>query len=286
MIIVVLTLQTAVAVMEPQAPSLNPKLRLLCSYGGRIMPFPPEKSLHYIGGETRLVVVPRDISFLDFFKLLSDKLLSGRSFYLKYKLPGCDFDSLITVSDNDDLQNMIAEYDSTRFRRIRLFLFPLNHVGLTRQSVTVNRLLGLESPIFTSSSSVLSSPIFSPKNGPVQFVHSEKVDATAAEENRRQDEAAPTTSASMLPPEKTVPADDAGGVSDRETEIVEIQDQPRPIIQEPLPQQQQPLIICYLPVWQMQPHMVNYPVAAYALSPATEHSPWLDPMPENQENAT
>ncbi|CAD5313673.1 unnamed protein product [Arabidopsis thaliana] len=272
--------------MEPQ-PSLNPKLHLLCSYGGRIMPLPPEKSLHYIGGETRLVIVPRGISFLDFFKLLSNKLLSGRSFSLKYKLPSCDFDSLITVSDNDDLQNMIAEYDSTRLRRIRLFLFPLNHVELTRQSVTVNRLLGLESPIFTSLSSVLSSPIFAPNNGPVQFVHHNKVNATTAEENRRQDEAASTTSSSMLPQENTSAANDVGGFLDRETEIVEIQDQPRPILQEPLPQQQQqPLIICYLPVWQMRPHMVTYPVAAYALTPATEHSPRLDPVPENQENAT
>lgn len=263
--------------MEPRVLSLNPKLRLLCSYGGRIMPLPPEKSLYYIGGESRLVVVPHDISISDFFKLLSDKIHSGRSFSLKYKLPGCDLDSLITVADNDDLQNMIAEYDSTRLRRIRLFLFQLNHPELTRHSVTVNRLLGLESPIFTSSSSVLASPIFPPNNGPMQFVHYDKVDVTGVA--RRQDEAAPTTFASMLPHENT-PADETGGVSGRETEIVEIQDQPRPIVQEPLPEQQ-PLIICYLPVWPMQPHMVNYPVAAYALSPATKHSSRLDPVSEN-----
>ncbi|XP_010499126.1 PREDICTED: uncharacterized protein LOC104776717 [Camelina sativa] len=272
--------------MEPQAPSLNPNLRLLCSYGGRIMPLPPEKSLHYIGGETRLVVVPRDISLIDFFKLLSDKLLFSRSFSLKYKLPGCELDALITVSDNDDLQNMIAEYDSTRFRHIRLFLFPLNQPESTRQSVTVNRLLGLESPIFTSSSSVLASPIFPPSSGPTQFVHGDKYHVTAGEENMRKDhEAAPTTSASMLLPENTAAADGNGGVSDRETERVEIQDQPRPTVQEPFPPQQ-PMMFCYLPVWPMQPHMVNYPVAAYALSPATEHSSRLDPVPANQENAT
>ncbi|EOA36697.1 hypothetical protein CARUB_v10012140mg [Capsella rubella] len=269
--------------MEPPAPSLDPKLRLLCSFGGRIIPLPPENYLHYIGGETRLVVVPRGVCFVDFFKLLSEKLLSGRSFSLKYKLPGCDFDSLITVSDNDDLENMIAEYDSTRFRRIRLFLFPLNHPELTRQSVTVNRLLGLESPIFTSSSSVLASPIFPPSSGPPLFVQGDKVHATAGEENRRKDEVV-TTSASILPPENTAAADDTGRLSDRETELVEIQDQPRPMVQEPLPQQQ-PLIIYYLPVWPVQPHMVNYPMAAYALPPPTEHSSRLDNVPEIQENA-
>lgn len=272
--------------MEPQAPSLNPKLRLLCTYGGRIMSLPPENSLHYIGGETRLVIVPRGISLPAFFELLSNKLLFGRSFSLKYRLPGCDLDPLITVTNNDDLQNMIAEYDSTRFQRIRLFLFPLNNLEPTRSEQTrhpmsVNRLLGLESPIqkiaFTSSSSVVPIPIFQPNNGPAQFVYHDKVDATA-EDNRKHDEA-PTTSASLLPPENTASAD-AGGVSGRETEI---QDQPRAIIQEPLPQQQ-PFIMCYLPIWPMQPHMINHPVATYTLSPAREHSSRLDPVAKNQRD--
>lgn len=268
--------------METQAPSLNPKLRLLCSYGGRIMPLPPSNTLHYIGGETRFVFVPRDISFPSFFELISGKLLSGRSFSLKYRLPGCDLDSLITVSNNDDLQNMIAEYDSTRFGRIRLFLFPLNYPEPTRHSVSVNRLLGLESPVqkiaFTSSYSVLPIPIFPPNYDPAaQCVDHDKVDATTEENWQKSD--APTTSASLLLPENTA-ATDGGGYLDKEKEKVEIQEepggssQPRLVVQEPLQQRLLP-VVYYVPVWPMQPHM------AYALS-----SSELDPVPGNQENET
>ncbi|CAH2033954.1 unnamed protein product [Thlaspi arvense] len=284
--------------MELQAPSLlNPKLRLLCSYGGRIMPLPPSKSLQYIGGETRIIAVPRGISFPAFFELLSRKLLHGRSFSLKYRLPGCDLDSLITVDSNDDLQNMIAECDSTSFRRIRLFLFPLNHpepshAESTRCSVSVNRLLGLEASIqkisFTSSSSVLPIPIFPPSNGTAaQRVDLEKLDATATEENRVKDEAPPTSSTSLFSPENATAAD-AGGISDKETEKVEIQDQPQQVVQEPSPQQQHRLlpVVYYVPVWPMPPQMVTHQVSSYALSPATEYSSELDPVPGNKENGT
>ncbi|ESQ34209.1 hypothetical protein EUTSA_v10009340mg [Eutrema salsugineum] len=273
--------------MEPQAPSLTPMIRLLCSYGGRIMPFPPANSLQYIGGETRIVAVPRDISFTNFYELLSGKLLSGRSFSLKYRLPGCDLDSLITVDNNDDLQNMIAEYDSSSLRRIRLFLFPLNHSESTRCSVSVNRLLGLESPVqktsFTSSSSVHPIPIFPPNNSPTKRVDHGKFD----EENLIKDEAHKTT-ASLFSPENTA-VDAIGGVSDTETEKAEVQDKSRTIVQEPLQQQQQRLmvpVLYYVPVWSMQPQMVTQPVNAYPLSPATEYSSGLDPLPGNKENGT
>ncbi|XP_033133482.1 uncharacterized protein LOC103835588 [Brassica rapa] len=260
--------------MEPKAPPLTPKLRLLCSYGGRIMPIPPSNSLEYIGGETRIVAVPRDISFSAFFQLLSGKLLHGRSFSLKYRLPSCDLDSLITVNDNEDLQNMIAEYDSASPQRIRLFLFPSNYPesASTRHPLSVN-LLGLEPPIqkiiYTSSSSVVPFPIFPQNNCTAkQRVDHVKFHATSDED--------PITSASLNT-----------GVSDKETEREEIQDQPRRIvIQEPLQQQHQFLPIFYLPVLPMPPHMVTRSVNGYALSPAMEYSTGADPVLENKETAT
>ncbi|KAG2318817.1 hypothetical protein Bca4012_054978 [Brassica carinata] len=263
--------------MEPQAPSLNPKLRLLCSYGGRITPVPPpSNSLEYIGGETRIVAVPRDISFSAFFQLLSGKLLSGRSFSLKYRLPGYELDSLITVTNNEDLRNMIAEYDSASPQRIRLFLFPLNYPeSSTPHPMSVN-LLGLESPIqkiiYTSSSSVVPFPIFPQSNDTAaKRVDHGKIHATS-EDTRKKDE------------DPITPA----GVSDKETERVENQDQPRRIVvQEPLQQQHhQYLPIFYLPVLPMQPHMVTRSVNGYALSPAIEYSSGADPVLENKENAT
>ncbi|KAJ0247531.1 Octicosapeptide/Phox/Bem1p family protein [Hirschfeldia incana] len=234
--------------MEPQSPPLNPKLRLLCSYGGRITPIPPSNSLDYIGGDTRIVAVPRVISFTAFFQLLSGKLLSGRSFSLKYRLPGYDLDSLITVTNNEDLQNMIAEYDSASPQRIRLFLFPFE--SSTGYPLSAN-LLGLESPmqkiVYTSSySSIAPFPIF------------------------------PQTSLNT--------AADAG-VSDKETERVEFQDQPRRIVVQQQ-QQHQYLPIIYLPVLPMQPHMVTRSVNGYALSPAVEYSSGADPVLENKETTT
>ncbi|KAG6500694.1 mediator of RNA polymerase II transcription subunit 25-like [Zingiber officinale] len=113
------------------------RLRLMCSFGGRIFPRPTDKALCYLGGETRMVVVDRHSSLAELSAKLSRTLTGGRSFTLKYQLPNEDLDSLISVSTDEDLENMIEEYDrvlsavsvcpgggSTRSSRLRLFLFP------------------------------------------------------------------------------------------------------------------------------------------------------------------
>ncbi|XP_043698711.1 uncharacterized protein LOC122649574 [Telopea speciosissima] len=105
------------------------KLRLMCSYGGHIVPRPHDKSLCYLGGETRIVVVERQSSLADLSSRLSRSLLNGRSFALKYQLPNEDLDSLISVTTDEDLENMIEEYDRTttsslKPSRLRVFLFP------------------------------------------------------------------------------------------------------------------------------------------------------------------
>ncbi|CAL9766467.1 unnamed protein product [Musa acuminata subsp. burmannicoides] len=112
------------------------RLRLMCSYGGRIVPRPTDKSLCYLGGETRIVVVDRHSSLADLSTMLSRNLHGGRAFSLKYQLPNEDLDALISVATDEDLDNMVEEYDrilassasgtggSTRSSRLRLFLFP------------------------------------------------------------------------------------------------------------------------------------------------------------------
>ncbi|KAF8390090.1 hypothetical protein HHK36_024611 [Tetracentron sinense] len=114
---------------EPLPPVPGTKLRLMCSYGGHIVPRPHDKSLCYLGGDTRIVVVDRHSSLSDISSRLSHKLLNGRSFSLKYQLPNEDLDSLISVTTDEDLDNMIEEYDRTslsslKSSRLRLFLFP------------------------------------------------------------------------------------------------------------------------------------------------------------------
>ncbi|XP_031100572.1 uncharacterized protein LOC116004598 [Ipomoea triloba] len=107
------------------------KLRLMCSYGGHIVPRPHDKSLCYVGGDTRIIVTDRHSSLSDLSLRLSKTLLNGRSFSLKYQLPNEDLDSLISVTTDEDLENMIDEYDrinsnsnGTKTSRLRLFLFP------------------------------------------------------------------------------------------------------------------------------------------------------------------
>ncbi|KAL9268916.1 PAL OF QUIRKY-like protein [Drosera capensis] len=109
----------------------SPKLRLLCSYGGQITPRPTSKSLCYLGGETRIVAVDRRtaLSFPLLSNHLSRVLLNGRGFCLKYQLPEQDLDSLVSVTCDEDLVNMVEEFErcgsSGTKTRIRFFLFPM-----------------------------------------------------------------------------------------------------------------------------------------------------------------
>lgn len=44
------------------SPKKN-RIKLLCSHGGKILPRPADGLLRYIGGETRVIAVSRDITF-------------------------------------------------------------------------------------------------------------------------------------------------------------------------------------------------------------------------------
>ncbi|KAI3763811.1 hypothetical protein L2E82_13808 [Cichorium intybus] len=109
----------------------------MCSYGGHIVPRPHDKTLCYVGGDTRIVVVDRHTTLSDLTRRLAKTLLRSSisstttSFTLKYQLPSEDLDSLISVTTDEDLENMIDEYerlnsstDSNKSSRLRLFLFP------------------------------------------------------------------------------------------------------------------------------------------------------------------
>ncbi|KAL3813277.1 hypothetical protein ACJIZ3_014545 [Penstemon smallii] len=121
--------------MDPTPPPPpSSKLRLMCSYGGHIIPRPHDKSLFYAGGETRIVALDRRTtasSLSSFTAHLSRTLFHNRAFHLKYQLPNEDLDSLISVVTDDDLFNMLEEHDRiTAPVRIRLFLFPVKPESL------------------------------------------------------------------------------------------------------------------------------------------------------------
>ncbi|KAI5074434.1 hypothetical protein GOP47_0010395 [Adiantum capillus-veneris] len=102
-----------------------PRVKLLCSIDGRIMGRPVDGKLRYCGGDTHIITVDRGICFSDLMGKLSR--MYGSVFTLKYQLPGEDLDALVSVSSDDDLQNMLDEYDkmvaSGGNSWFRLFIF-------------------------------------------------------------------------------------------------------------------------------------------------------------------
>ncbi|KAK8580719.1 hypothetical protein V6N13_143781 [Hibiscus sabdariffa] len=93
---------------SPRSEHLAPqdahtRIRFMCSFGGKILPRPQDNQLCYVGGIGNLSV--------------------------KYQLPNEDLDALISVTTDEDLENMMDEYDrlaqnhNPRLARLRVFLF-------------------------------------------------------------------------------------------------------------------------------------------------------------------
>ncbi|KAM1218237.1 hypothetical protein EV1_045035 [Malus domestica] len=108
---------------------LNSRVRFMCSFGGKILPHPHDNQLRYVGGDTRIVAVQRTTSFSALLSKLS-KLSGLSNVTVKYQLPNEDLDSLISVTTDEDVDNMMEEYDriaqdqNPKSARLCLFLFP------------------------------------------------------------------------------------------------------------------------------------------------------------------
>ncbi|KAH7545894.1 hypothetical protein FEM48_Zijuj01G0141900 [Ziziphus jujuba var. spinosa] len=82
---------------------LNTRARFMCSFGGKILPRPHDNQLRYVGGISNISV--------------------------KYQLPNEELDALISVTTDEDVDNMMDEYDrvalnqNPKSARLRLFLF-------------------------------------------------------------------------------------------------------------------------------------------------------------------
>ncbi|OMO78487.1 Phox/Bem1p [Corchorus capsularis] len=104
------------------------KMKVLCSFGGKILPRPSDGKLRYVGGETRIIRIRKDISWQE----LKQRILAiyDQVHVIKYQLPGEDFDALVSVSSDEDLQNMMEECneleDKEASQRLRMFLFSLS----------------------------------------------------------------------------------------------------------------------------------------------------------------
>ncbi|KAG9149317.1 hypothetical protein Leryth_003296 [Lithospermum erythrorhizon] len=107
--------------------SQSGKVKFLCSSGGKILPRPSDGKLRYVGGETRMVSIGNNISWAALVQKTSG--ICNQPHTIKYQLPGEELDALISVSSDEDLQNMIEEYYSGEkqgvSQRLRIFLVPL-----------------------------------------------------------------------------------------------------------------------------------------------------------------
>ncbi|KAF3331907.1 PB1 domain-containing protein [Carex littledalei] len=113
------------------ATDADKRVKFLCSYGGKILLHPSDGQLKYVGGETRVVCVPRSISFLDLNKKIEDSF-KVRQIVIKYRIMSEDLDTLVSIRCNDDMVHMLDEYDrlmslgssaTSAPRFLRLFLF-------------------------------------------------------------------------------------------------------------------------------------------------------------------
>jgi len=118
------------------------RVRLLCSYGGKIQHRPHDNQLSYVGGDTRILAVDRNIRFSSMIGKLSSLWKSSISF--KYQLPNEDLDALVSVTDDEDMENMMAEYDrlqkmGSKSSRLRLFVFANKPDDSSQKSKPENR---------------------------------------------------------------------------------------------------------------------------------------------------
>ncbi|KAG5001087.1 hypothetical protein JHK87_022159 [Glycine soja] len=108
--------------------SSSTMMKCLCSFGGRILPRPSDGKLRYVGGQTRIIRLRKDISWQELMQ--KALLIYNLVHVLKYQLPGEDLDALVSVSSEEDLQNMMEECnlleDRERSQKLRLFLFSLS----------------------------------------------------------------------------------------------------------------------------------------------------------------
>ncbi|WCJ30066.1 Protein kinase superfamily protein with octicosapeptide/Phox/Bem1p domain [Euphorbia peplus] len=108
------------------------KVKFLCSFGGKILPRPVDGMLRYVGGQTRIISVRRDISFSELMQKMTDTY--GQPAVTKYQLPDEDLDALVSVSCPDDLDNMMDEYEKLVERssdgsaKLRVFLFTASEL--------------------------------------------------------------------------------------------------------------------------------------------------------------
>lgn len=128
-------------------------IKLLCSYGGKILPRATDGELRYVGGHTRVLTIDRSISFSELRVKLGE--LCGSSVILRCQLPNGDLETLISVTNDEDLANLIEEYDHASSK----LAHPLKIKAVLSPSKSLKKVSSVPS---SASSSASHSPSRSP----------------------------------------------------------------------------------------------------------------------------
>ncbi|KAL1210052.1 Protein PAL OF QUIRKY [Cardamine amara subsp. amara] len=146
---------------------MNSTIKFLCSYGGKILPRYPDGKLRYNGGHTRVLAVPRSVSFSELASKMAEMCGGGStSVTIRCQLPTEDLDALVSITSDEDLANLIEEYDlvsTSSPLKIRAFLNPPKSVAGSRKSPPPLALPS-STTTTTSSSSTTSSTSSSPRS--------------------------------------------------------------------------------------------------------------------------
>ncbi|CAN6223123.1 unnamed protein product [Urochloa humidicola] len=107
-----------------EASETSRTIKILCSFGGKILPRPSDGKLRYVGGETHIIRISRNISWQELKQKTT--AICSQPHVIKYQLPGEDLDALISVSNDEDLRNMMEECglldNGDGSQKLRIFL--------------------------------------------------------------------------------------------------------------------------------------------------------------------
>ncbi|KAL7587771.1 uncharacterized protein LOC111889931 [Lactuca sativa] len=154
-------------------PSLESSttIKFLYSYGGKILPRYPDGKLRYHGGQTRVLAVDRSLSFTELLAKFGE--LCGSSVSLRCQLPTEDLDALVSITSDEDLVNLIEEYDRQQSKSLKIRAFLSLPRRLSPTPSTASSAVGSSSSTSTatheagSPKSPLSSTSYSVARFPV-----------------------------------------------------------------------------------------------------------------------
>jgi hypothetical protein len=101
----------------PSGDDAEARIKLTCSHGGRLLRCGPGGAARYVGGETRVLAVPRAATFRGLAARLSSEVAGGAEVRTVRHRLADDEDVLVSVTCDEELAHMIDEYDRLRATR-------------------------------------------------------------------------------------------------------------------------------------------------------------------------